>query len=131
MSREPQYLVALTSLRGVFALLVVIYHYTKLVVPNWTPSESGLIGRGYLAVDFFFVLSGFIMMHAYGHYFLIGVTRGDSFASCLRALPGYIRYMYLCCISWLQSKLCVIFMGPRVLSTSSNRFRLPNEVHTR
>lgn len=54
MSREPQYLVALTSLRGVFALLVVIYHYTKLVVPNWTPSESGLIGRGYARGGFLF-----------------------------------------------------------------------------
>lgn len=62
----PKELTPLTSLRGIFALLVVFYHFIKLVLPHRSPSELGFVGRGYLAVDFFFVLSGFIMMHAYG-----------------------------------------------------------------
>jgi peptidoglycan/LPS O-acetylase OafA/YrhL len=43
---------ALTSLRGVAALTVLIFH----VVPDF---------RGYLAVDLFFLLSGFVLTHVY------------------------------------------------------------------
>lgn len=50
---------ALDGLRGVAALCVVIYH-RKL----WLGLP--LFGEGYLAVDFFFMLSGFVIGHAYG-----------------------------------------------------------------
>ena len=43
---------ALTSLRGVAALTVLIFH----VIPDF---------RGYLAVDLFFLLSGFVLTHVY------------------------------------------------------------------
>lgn len=48
---------ALDSLRGVAAMAVVLYHCHLL--PSFFPA-------GYLAVDFFFVLSGFVLAHAYG-----------------------------------------------------------------
>ena len=44
---------ALTSLRGIAALTVLVFH----AAPRF---------RGYLAVDLFFLLSGFVLMHAYG-----------------------------------------------------------------
>ena len=51
--------VALDGLRGVAAFAVVLYHAgTALGLPL-------LAGRAYLAVDFFFVLSGFVLANAY------------------------------------------------------------------
>lgn len=51
---------ALDLLRGLAALAVVAFH-----VPH-TPGALSLVPRGYLAVDLFFALSGFVLAHAYG-----------------------------------------------------------------
>lgn len=52
---------ALDSLRGVCALGVALFHFhTEGVLTN-LPS----IRRGWMLVDFFFVLSGFVLAHAY------------------------------------------------------------------
>lgn len=48
----------LDALRGVAALAVVVFHAKRLL--GWSALPSG-----YLAVDFFFVLSGFVIAHAY------------------------------------------------------------------
>jgi len=69
MSNKPTYIGSLTPLRGIAALLVVFYHYhgfLKLLAPK---GMSGIIDKSYLMVDFFFILSGFVMFHAYGNYF--------------------------------------------------------------
>jgi peptidoglycan/LPS O-acetylase OafA/YrhL len=49
---------ALDGMRGLAALLVVIFHAD--------PFFGQLVPGGYLAVDMFFVLSGFVIEHAYG-----------------------------------------------------------------
>jgi peptidoglycan/LPS O-acetylase OafA/YrhL len=52
---------ALTGVRGLAAWWVVIYHFREnLPLGDW-PIAGALINRGYLAVDLFFVLSGFII----------------------------------------------------------------------
>lgn len=51
---------ALDGLRGVAALAVMLYH-----IGGWT-GRPWLAAHGYLAVDFFFCLSGFVLAHAYG-----------------------------------------------------------------
>jgi peptidoglycan/LPS O-acetylase OafA/YrhL len=48
----------LDALRGVAALVVVFYHSSAL--------SAHLFQHGYLAVDFFFGLSGFVLSYAYG-----------------------------------------------------------------
>jgi peptidoglycan/LPS O-acetylase OafA/YrhL len=50
---------SLDALRGVAALAVVIYHLSQVKL------EPPLVTGGYLAVDFFFVLSGFVVALAY------------------------------------------------------------------
>lgn len=63
---------ALTPLRGIAALWVVLYHYcgTAQYLPNLdiTP-HSYIVSKGYLAVDIFFMLSGFVMAHVYHRAF--------------------------------------------------------------
>lgn len=51
----------LESIRGLAALLIVFVH-----IPKWNPIlEIGIISNGYLMVDLFFVLSGFVMFSVY------------------------------------------------------------------
>lgn len=51
----------LESLRGVAACLVALHHSPLLVGPK----QGAFIASAYLFVDFFFILSGFVMTHAY------------------------------------------------------------------
>ncbi|MCW5796966.1 MAG: acyltransferase [Nitrospira sp.] len=53
---------ALESLRGIAALAVVIFH----VAWTFPLYDMALIRNGYLMVDLFFVLSGFVICHSYG-----------------------------------------------------------------
>lgn len=79
------YLPNLTPLRGIAALLTVIFHIGILigpfvnlfhVGPMFGPliNHSMLLNRMYLMVDFFFILSGFIMCHVYSNLFADSVT---------------------------------------------------------
>ena len=52
---------ALDSLRGICAVLVVMFHMP--VASHWR--DWGLVQHGYMFVDYFFVLSGFVIAHAY------------------------------------------------------------------
>jgi peptidoglycan/LPS O-acetylase OafA/YrhL len=58
----------LTSLRFFAAMWVVLYHYW----PSLGLSRPALVAKGYLGVELFFVLSGFILSHVY----LDGVAQG-------------------------------------------------------
>lgn len=58
---KPHYEI-LDGLRGVAAIMVVIFH---LFEPHSTSHLDQIINHGYLAVDFFFVLSGFVIGYAY------------------------------------------------------------------
>ncbi len=59
----PKDIKSLTSLRFFAATMIVIFHYL-LEFPFFKIGE-GFLGRFYLAVDFFFILSGFILTHSY------------------------------------------------------------------
>jgi peptidoglycan/LPS O-acetylase OafA/YrhL len=58
---KPHYPV-LDGLRGTAAILVVIFHLFEGVYPDLTKHP---MHHGYLAVDFFFLLSGFVVGYAY------------------------------------------------------------------
>jgi len=56
----------LTSVRGLFAWVVVLYHI-RLSGYDYLPiGVIRLLAKGYLAVDFFFLLSGFVIWLNYG-----------------------------------------------------------------
>lgn len=69
--QRQQHLQSLTPLRGLAAVWVVIYHYTFQYFPSLHPERyTGVVVNGYLAVDLFFILSGFVMAHVYHSAFL-------------------------------------------------------------
>ena len=62
---------SLTPLRGIAALWVVLYHYAVLYLPSLHPENyTQLLDKGYLAVDLFFILSGFVLAHVYHDAFV-------------------------------------------------------------
>ena len=61
LASKPRYEI-LDGLRGVAALLVIIFHLLETYSRG--PAYQ-IINHGYLAVDFFFVLSGFVIVYAY------------------------------------------------------------------
>lgn len=61
LASKPRYEI-LDGLRGVAAVLVVMFHLFE-TYSKGTPYQ--IINHGYLAVDFFFVLSGFVIGYAY------------------------------------------------------------------
>ena len=61
LASKPRYEI-LDGLRGVAAVLVVLFH---LLETYSNGQATQIINHGYLAVDFFFVLSGFVIGYAY------------------------------------------------------------------
>lgn len=66
MTAQPLRLEALTGLRGLAAWLVVFYHI-RLSLTSLLPAPViTFLAKGYLAVDLFFMLSGFVLWLTYG-----------------------------------------------------------------
>ena len=82
---------SLTGIRGVAALYVVIYHYVAL---RSLPGSS-FLDHGYIAVDLFFVLSGFVMAMTYGERFEAGYTPAIHLNFLLLRL-GRTYPLYIC-----------------------------------
>jgi peptidoglycan/LPS O-acetylase OafA/YrhL len=78
----------LNGLRGVAAILVVTLHDQGLMAPIHARS-------GYLAVDLFFVLSGFVLAHAYEGRFRAGL--GPAGFAAIRYLRFYPLYLVGLC----------------------------------
>lgn len=71
MSMAPKEITILTPLRGIAAVGVALYHCLLRLPAIREPisANTAFFDRGPLWVDFFFLLSGFVMMHVYGHWF--------------------------------------------------------------
>lgn len=52
----------LNGMRGLAAIVVVIFHFMEIIIADFS---ENFISHGYLAVDFFFCLSGFVVAYAY------------------------------------------------------------------
>ena len=57
-----QHFEILDGLRGVAAIIVVIYHFMEIAITDY---NKNFLSHGFLAVDFFFCLSGFVIAYAY------------------------------------------------------------------
>lgn len=122
----------LDGLRGVAALLVMWYH----IFEGYAFAGGGLIetfNHGYLAVDFFFILSGFVIGYAYDDRWNKGFTMKDFFKRRLirlhpmvvmGAVLGAITFCIQGSVQWdgtqvpfsmvMLSLLCLLFFIPAV-----------------
>ncbi|MDQ0639487.1 peptidoglycan/LPS O-acetylase OafA/YrhL [Pedobacter sp. W3I1] len=57
-----QHFEILDGLRGLAAIVVVIYHFMEIAITDY---NKNFLSHGFLAVDFFFCLSGFVIAYAY------------------------------------------------------------------
>lgn len=60
--KTKQHFEILDGLRGIAAVAVVIFHFMEIATPDY---HDNFIAHSYLAVDFFFCLSGFVIAYAY------------------------------------------------------------------
>lgn len=92
---------SLTGLRGFAALYVVAFHF--FIGQQFTNPLTTLLAHGYLAVDIFFVLSGFVMTLTYAHIF----QDGYSLRSNLQFLAKRIARVYPL---YLVGSICAFFL---------------------
>ncbi len=98
----------LDGLRGVAAIMVLWYH----IFEGYAFAGGGSIdtfNHGYLAVDFFFILSGFVISYAYDDRWQSSMTPGSFFKRRLirlhpmlvmGAIIGCITFCIQGCVKW-------------------------------
>ncbi len=113
----------LDGLRGIAAIAVMFYHYTQHNGLNW-------LEGAWVAVDLFFVLSGFVIAHSYAGK----IAQGMSFGQFARIRLIRLGPLYLLGLAMgaLAAMLLVLgspepaISGPQVLKAFSlNLFFLP------
>ena len=96
-----------TSLRGIAALLVVIVHFRSgLQGAIDLDQYTHFFAKGYLWVDFFFILSGFILCHVYATKPGNSILSATEFlwARFARIYPLHIAtLLFLVCLQLLES----------------------------
>ena len=107
----------LDGLRGVAALLVVFYH----IFEGLGGTLITTINHGYLAVDFFFILSGFVIGYAYDDRLGKTMSLGNFFKRRLirlhpmivmGAVIGAVTFCIQGSVQW--ALLCAMFFIPAV-----------------
>ena len=126
ISSKPRYEI-LDGLRGVAAVMVLVYHICE---PHWGQTTQP-VAHGYLAVDFFFVLSGFVIGYAYNDRWSNGLslkefmkrritrlrTRGQD--SVLSANIFFLINLILCFCLFLSAVATVLTSLSSGASTSA------------
>jgi peptidoglycan/LPS O-acetylase OafA/YrhL len=130
MKANVSYLSNLTPLRGIAALLTVIYHVDLMIGGGdmlIKYSHSMVLSRMYLMVDFFFILSGFIMCHVYGEMFAVSVKyeafKKFTIARFARVYPLHFVMLFYTIILWYVSAQAGIPKQP-ILQTANNGFSI-------
>src|SRR6202022_4950882 len=93
-SGSPELLASLTPLRGIAALWVVIFHFCWYFPAVHPERYTGAVYKGYLAVDMFFVLSGFVITHVYKEGFAQRVT-GRRYRDFLKARVARVYPLHI------------------------------------
>ncbi|MET3592907.1 peptidoglycan/LPS O-acetylase OafA/YrhL [Mesorhizobium shonense] len=104
----------LDSWRGICALLVALFHFPT----TSTISQSAFVGGSYLFVDFFFVLSGFVIASSYGSR----LSEPDGLARFALARFGRIYPLHLLMLAAFAGFEAVRLVLPAVHGTGAAPF---------
>lgn len=123
---KPHYDI-LDGLRGVAALTVVFFHLFEAYATSHLDQQ---INHGYLAVDFFFILSGFVVGYAYDDRWKTMTTKDFLKRRFIRLHPmvvigaviGAIMFYTQGCSAWDVTKVSVTML---LVSTLINAFLIP------
>lgn len=125
---KPHYNI-LDGLRGVAALTVVCFHLFEAYATSHIDQK---INHGYLAVDFFFILSGFVIGYAYDDRWKTKTTTAKDFIKrrlirlhpmvVIGAIIGAIMFYTQGCSVWDVSKVSVTML---LVATLLNIFLIP------
>jgi peptidoglycan/LPS O-acetylase OafA/YrhL/glycosyltransferase involved in cell wall biosynthesis len=90
--RKKRNLDGLTGLRFFAAFGVVIYHFTGPALAGWPAPLVNIAGSGFVAVTFFFLLSGFILSYNYlnANGEMRGTKRSFYSSRFARIYPAYL-----------------------------------------
>ena len=92
---------ALTGARGIPVLLIALFHYHEWYGYSGALWYDTIVSKGYIWVEFFFALSGFILFYAYGSRFGVGL-KAEAIGAFLAARVSRIYPLQL---ATLASKL--------------------------
>ena len=112
---SPSNIKPLTSLRFFAAIWVVMFHYWPYLAAAGTPA---LVAKGYLGVECFFVLSGFILCHVYLPAFEAGSFKWGDFiwARIARIYPLHIATLVAMGLMACAALAAGLPVDPNVLS---------------
>jgi peptidoglycan/LPS O-acetylase OafA/YrhL len=112
-TREP--LQALQALRGIAALAVVLMHFKEWMI-KFSPGLAGVAQYGYVGVDVFFLISGFIIFHA------------TAAPESRQALPFLIRRLCRVVLpAWVAMVILVLIKPPYLIDLVRGLAFLPRE----
>ena len=124
---KPHYNI-IDGLRGVAALMVVFFHIFEAYATSHIDQH---INHGYLAVDFFFILSGFVIGYAYDDRWKTMTIKNFIRRRFIRLHPmvimgaiiGAIMFYFQGCSVWDVSKISVAML---LIATLMNAFLIPS-----
>lgn len=90
----PRVLPALTGVRGFGALLVLVFHSSFFIYRGFGVSNLSFVESGYLGVELFFILSGFIIAHVHLKDFEAPTWRGTGHFLWLRLARIYPVHLF-------------------------------------
>lgn len=127
LGNEKQHFVILDGLRGVAAVMVVWFHIFEAFATSHLDQR---INHGYLAVDFFFMLSGFVIGYAYddrwktmrtGEFMKRRLIRLHPMV-VMGALIGAVMFYFQGCSVWDVTQITVVSL---LIATFANMLLLP------
>jgi peptidoglycan/LPS O-acetylase OafA/YrhL len=115
--RSKPSLDALTGLRFLAAMGVVLFHFSVPILKGRSDVLSNLAGAGYIAVDLFYLLSGFILTYSYLSPLgtLLGSRRNFYASRFARIYPAYLLAFVLAAPSDIATSLHVNHLATAVV----------------